>query len=92
MDATTIQSKRSVIENRILGEVRRYHTTFGVGMPMQVLSAKYARSLIDLGGFPEVIIAMELAGMLQVTMTKSGARLVSPGSVVAKAPDLGIWF
>lgn len=93
MQYTGMDRKRSVIELRIISEVKRYHAVFNHGMQMNILSAKYARALVDLGGFPETIAAMELAGVIRIEVKESGARLVYPGMGDApKFTDAAKWF
>lgn len=57
---------------------------------MQILSAKYARALRDLGGFPETIYALESAGSLEVEVSLSGRRTVKPKGI--HNPNDKAWF
>lgn len=81
-------SRRVVIEERILNEVVRYHTQYGEGMAMQILSAKYARALKE-EGFPEVIYALEQRGRIEVEVSLTGRRTVKPKG---KPEQSKAWF
>lgn len=87
----TDASRRRAIELRILNEVNRYHAQHGEGMAMQILSAKYARALRDLGGFSEVVYALETSGSIAVDVSLTGRRTVKPkGIEVAQSGKA--WF
>ncbi len=77
MSVGTSASRRRLIEGRIIAEVTRYYAQFGEGMPMQVLSAKYARALSEFG-FPEVILALEQSRSLVIEVELNGRRTVRP--------------
>lgn len=87
------KQKKKIVTRRILLEVARYYETQGLGMQMNILSAKYGTALSSCGGFPEVIEEMRTLGQIQVQITKSGARFVLPSDgklpLEDKASD---WF
>lgn len=74
----TIEEKRNIVQKRIARELTAFHAQHNVGMPMQTLAAKYAKACLDLGGFPELVEAMQGIGMLRVDYSSNGARTVWP--------------
>lgn len=71
-------SRLASLETALIREVARYHEQFHEGMPMQSLSAKYARSMRDFGGFPEVIYQLETSGRIEIELHLNGRRTVKP--------------
>jgi hypothetical protein len=71
------EEKQRIIEKRILRELTQYGEQQNAALPMQILSAKYSRACLDIGGFPELIASMEASRLITVTYSENGARTVS---------------
>lgn len=84
-------SRRDAIEQALIREVTKYTEQFGEGMPMQILSCKYARSLKEYGGFPEVIYQLETSGKIEVDLALNGRRTVKPKQATTQQSDKA-WF
>lgn len=88
MSVDSATSRRRVIEGRIVMEVGKYYGQYREGMAMQILSAKYSRALVGLGGFPEVMDQLEKSGQIAIDMSVTGRRTVRPGlGLVTQADD-----
>lgn len=72
------KQKKRIVTRRILTEVAAYYAAHGVGMQMNILSAKYGTALASCGGFPEVVEEMRVLGQIHIEIHKSGARFVMP--------------
>lgn len=85
--------KRRIIEKRIIRELTQYKEQHNAPIAMNILSAKYARACVEIGGFPEVVEALRLAGIVRVEYTQNGARSVALGDgiKVQEAPKIE-WF
>lgn len=75
------QARKDLVIGRVLFFVSEYYTVRKEPVPLKVLSSKYARSLMHLGGFPEIIEDLRKRGLLQVFLVRSGSKLVLPSSV-----------
>jgi hypothetical protein len=76
------QEKTTIIQRRIIKEVTQYHNQHQKGLPMQMLSAKYSRSIQNMGiGFPEFVDAMRQKKLIVVQFLDHGAREVYPSNV-----------
>jgi hypothetical protein len=87
--------KTTIIQRRIIKELTGYYSQHSKGLPMQMLSAKYAKSIQSMGiGFPEFVDNMRLLGMLQVQFQDHGARSVYPNGVNVPniSPIAKEWF
>lgn len=76
MVTAAAQEKKGILERRILSELRAYFAEHHSGLSMKVLACKYGKSARDCGGFPELIEAMQLRGVVAVSYSKGGARQV----------------
>lgn len=76
------EEKLRIIEKRILRELTQYKEQHASGLAINILSAKYAKACMDVGGFPELIEAMRVRGVIRVDYSGSGARTV----VLADSP------
>ena len=80
-----MERRREEIE-RLLNLVKAYHQTHGP-MPMKVVSNHFGKTLNELGGFTTILEELRRDGTIQVYISKSGARLVTPGDAdTAKIP------
>lgn len=70
--------RKQIVIRRMLQSIDEYTGAFVAPMPMKILSAKFSRALMEFGGLPEVIHELKTAGMLNVYLTKSGAKVVLP--------------
>ena len=74
------ESKVKIVEKHIVREVTQYYAQHSHGIPMQALSAKYAKSCMDIGGFQDVMEALRMSGSIRVDYAEHGARTVSPNN------------
>lgn len=75
--------RKALILTRILQTVEEYSTAFKQPCPLKVLSAKYSRSLMELGGLPEALNELKAAGTIEVWLVRSGSKVVClPGFAV----------
>jgi hypothetical protein len=70
------EEKVRIIERRILRELTQFKEQHDKALAINILSAKYAKACMDIGGFPELIEAMRLKGILKVQYSGNGARTV----------------
>jgi hypothetical protein len=75
-----LENKIQVI-NRMLKFIGEYHKAFNKPVPLRILSAKYSRMCISVGGFPEVINQLCEEKAITVLLLKSGAKVVYPPGV-----------
>lgn len=71
-------SKRETVIRRILHTVRQYTSAHGP-IAISILSAKYSRLCLDIGGFPELMMELEDSGLIDVEVTKTGKQLITLG-------------
>lgn len=72
----SLEERKLIIANRIVREVDRFNRQRSEGMPMSGLSCKYAKALVELGGFPELMDQLARLGILRFEVLPTGARLV----------------
>ncbi len=68
--------RKALVLRRILQTIEEYQSAFNLPCPMKVLSAKYSRSLMELGGLPECLGELKKAGSIEVWLTRSGSKAV----------------
>lgn len=87
----SLEEKKRIVEKYIGRELVQYFAQHQRGLPMKMLSAKYARSLMELGGFQDFIEGMRIKGLIAIEYKVGGARLVLPcvptQSIPVKAED-----
>jgi len=74
--------KKAAVIGRINGTVRQYKQDFSEPIPLKILSGKYARTLINLGGFYEVMRELEIDGSIRIERLRTGKTLVHSGDSV----------
>jgi hypothetical protein len=78
MPSLANEARKKIIVARILNTVAQYFKAHGEPIRMQILSAKFARALEDLGGFPETMQQLETDGEVRIEISKTGAQLIYP--------------
>lgn len=79
--------KRFEQVKRLLNMVKAYHSTHGP-MPMRVVSNHFGKTLNEVGGFTSIIEELRRDGTIQVYISRSGARVVTPGEAdTANIPE-----
>lgn len=75
--------RKSLVLKRILQTIEEYQSAFNLPCPLKVLSAKYSRALMELGGLPEALQELKQAGTIEVWLVKSGSKVIClPGFAV----------
>lgn len=75
--------RKQIIADRIVATVAEYTKAFQSPCPMKIISAKFSRSLMELGGLPELIEDLAKAGTIQLWLARTGAKAVTiPGSKI----------
>lgn len=75
MDRTDLQKKRQVIDE-ILEEIGRYEAANGE-MPLEILSRKFSKRCISIGGLRRMLSELELDGSLELSVLKSGRSFIT---------------
>lgn len=70
--------KKALVVGRLIAAVEEYFEAFGKPMPMKALASRFAKTLGQLGGFPETLEGLRADGSLQIVMNEAGARAVFP--------------
>jgi hypothetical protein len=70
--------RKAQLVGRLLNAVQEYHDKFGEPIPMKALSARFGKSFVTSGGFPEAIAELERDGSIRVELLRSGGKRVLP--------------
>lgn len=84
--------RRTIVIKRIVLTVEEYYDSFNTPIPMRVLSAKFAKALLDMGGFPEVIRELSKDKLISIKLYRGGARVVYPISEKEKVKLASRWL
>ncbi len=76
MDPIKALDRKALVLKRVIQTIEEYQSAFNLPCPMKVLSAKYSRSLMELGGLPECLGELRKAGSIEVWLTRSGSKAV----------------
>lgn len=69
-------NRKAVLISRMLQAIEEYVKHFKKPVPMKVLSARFAKALGEVGGFPETMHELQSDGTLEIVLTEGGARRV----------------
>lgn len=78
MDALILQKKAELIK-QLLQSVHEYYNATHFGMPMKLLSRRFGKAMLAVGGFNSIVEELRLEGTLEIALNaKTGGKSVYP--------------
>lgn len=82
--------KKARLVRQLIAFLSEYSQVIKAGVPMKVVSSRFAKAMNGAGGFAEIIEELRRDGTIEVKLTETGGRVVSLANVTTVTVPLQV--